>query len=66
MKQLSWRDLALAAVATVAVMAAAVAPALAMTRAGFDAARGRHEHADGRTLQLSGSARRPQAGGTAS
>lgn len=38
MKPLFWRDLILATVATVAVMAAAVAPALAlaMTRAEFD------------------------------
>jgi hypothetical protein len=37
MKRLFWRDLVLATVATVAVMAAAVAPALATTRAEFDA-----------------------------
>jgi outer membrane biosynthesis protein TonB len=59
MTQRFLRDPALAAVATVAVLAAAVAPALAMTPAEFEAARGRYELSDGRVAHLGGSARRP-------
>jgi hypothetical protein len=59
MKQPVLRHLALAALATTVVMAAAVSPVLAMTRAEFDAARGRYELSDGRVMDLGGSARRP-------
>lgn len=51
--------LGLAAVMTVAVLGAAVAPALAATRAEFEALRGRYELSDGRELNVGGSARRP-------
>jgi hypothetical protein len=59
MKQPLLRNLALATLATIAVMAAAVAPALAMTRAEFDDARGRYDLRDGRVMNLGGTARRP-------
>jgi hypothetical protein len=59
MKRLFLRDVALATLATAAVLAAAVAPALAMTPAEFEAARGRYDLSDGRVVHLGGSARRP-------
>jgi hypothetical protein len=51
--------LVLTALVTFALLATAVAPALAMTGAEFDAARGSYDLSDGGALHLGGTARRP-------
>jgi hypothetical protein len=49
----------LAALMAAAVLSAAVAPAIAMTRAEFEAVRGRYELSDGREMHVGGTLRRP-------